>query len=486
VRIDPHLYLFFKNFSQKTLYTISKVVSLSTAQSVLLENDTMTTLNTYELVPIESLKPYSGNPRRHSPKQVRQVAKSIEHFGWINPILVDEDNQVLAGHGRLLAAQHLGLTKVPIIQVTHLSIAEKHAYRLADNKLAENATWDEGLVRVELEILMDSEIDFDMDLTGFNTPEIDMYLTTSEVTDDEGGDSEPLPNPPSPDQTVSRNGDVWLLGEHRLTCGDCRDPAILSALMQGQLAEMAITDPPYNVPIKGHVSGLGVHQHSEFAMASSEMSAEDFTEFLREALSHMASVSNDGSLHYVFMDWRHIEELTAAGSAVYDSLKHLCVWVKSNGGMGSFYRSQHELVFVFKCGKGAHINNIDLGRYGRYRTNVWAYTGCNAFGPDRDKALAMHPTVKPTPMIADAILDASRPSGIVLDVFIGSGTTLIAAEQTRRRCFGIEIDPRYVDVAIQRWRNLTLQPAVHESSGLTFEERTALLSNNTLEANHEQ
>jgi DNA modification methylase len=430
----------------------------------------MTTLNIYDLVETELLKPYPGNPRRHSPKQVLQIAKSIKHFGWISPILIDEHNQVLAGHGRLLAAELLGLPQVPVIHVSHLSDEEKRAYRLADNKLAENSSWDEGLVRVELELLMDAEINLDIDLTGFNTPEIDMYLAIGDATtgDIEGG--EPEPQLPSPDNVISKAGDVWLLGDHRIICGDCRDQGTLSALMQRDVAEMIITDPPYNVAINGHVSGLGKNQHEEFAMASSEMTAEDFTLFLKDSFSQMASVACDGSLHYVFMDWRHIDELKSAGNAVYDELKHLCVWVKTNGGMGSFYRSQHELVFIFKLGKESHINNIDLGRYGRYRTNVWSYAGCNAFGAERDESLAMHPTVKPVPMIADAILDASRPGGIVLDVFLGSGTTVIASEKTKRRCYGVEIDPRYVDVAIKRWQTMTKQLAVHEATGLTFEE----------------
>lgn len=430
----------------------------------------MTKLNHYELCAIEALKPYPGNPRVHSPKQIKQIADSIVEFGWMNPALVDEHDNILAGHGRLLAAKQLDLPQVPVILIKHLSEAEKTAYRLADNKLTENAGWDPGMLKIELEILMDPDIDIDIGLTGFSDPEVDMYLGFGDAVNDHTDGGEALPNPPDADKTVTHAGDVWVLNDHRVICGDCRDPATVDALMTGILARMVISDPPYNLPINGHVSGHGKHQHAEFAMASGEMDPEAFIAFLMACLSQLTQASVSGSLHYIFMDWRHLTELLAAGKSVYDELKNLCVWVKSNGGMGSFYRSQHELVLIFKLGTGAHINNVQLGQYGRYRTNVWAYPGANAFGPDRDAALAMHPTVKPTPMIADAILDASAAEDIVLDGFLGSGTTLIAAELTRRRCYGIEIDPRYVDVSIKRWQTLTHQAAVHSVSGLSFDE----------------
>ena len=232
---------------------------------------------------------------------------------------------------------------------------------------------------------------------------------------------------------------------------------------------MVFTDPPYNVPIDGHVSGLGSVKHREFAMASGEMSETEFTKFLTDVLGNLAKFSADGAIHYVCMDWAHLRELLNAGHAVYDELKNICVWAKTNGGMGSLYRSQHEMVAVFKSGTAPHINNVELGRHGRYRTNVWTYAGMNTFGAERDEALAMHPTVKPVALVEDAVLDCSDRNGVVVDAFLGSGTTLIAAESAGRRCFGLELDPEYVDLIIRRWQKMTGESAVHAESGLSFD-----------------
>lgn len=418
-------------------------------------------------LPIEELAPYTRNARTHTPSQISQVAKSIKAFGFINPILIDEQGTIIAGHARLMAAREIGLKQVPVIRVEHLSEDEKRAYILADNKLAENAGWNEELLRVELDYLSQVDIDIDVDLTGFSIPEIDIYLGQAEENIPE---EPPPPLPSGPENTITQPGDLWLLGPHRILCGDCRDSSIIDTLMNGRDARMVITDPPYNVPVGGHVCGLGKHQHENFAMASGEMSPEEFTAFLSESLGELARCSLDGSLHYVFMDWRHMQELLSAGHHVYDSMPNLCIWNKTNGGMGSLYRSQHELVFVFKKGTASHLNNVELGKHGRYRTNVWTYAGVNSFGKERDKALAMHPTVKPVQMIADAILDASGQGDIVLDGFLGSGTTLLAAEQTHRICHGVEIDPRYVDVALQRWLSVTGIQPVHAELGCTYAE----------------
>jgi len=237
---------------------------------------------------------------------------------------------------------------------------------------------------------------------------------------------------------------------------------------------MIFTDPPYNVPIDGHVSGLGRHQHREFAMASGEMSPDAFTAFLSSSFAHLVAHSKDGAIHYVCMDWRHIRELMAAGDAHYTELKNLCVWAKTNGGMGSLYRSQHELVFVFKAGRAAHINNVALGRYGRNRTNLWSYAGANVFGSARDDALEMHPTVKPVDLVHDAILDCSQRGDLILDPFAGSGTTLVAAHKAGRRGYGVEIDPTYCDVIVQRLEKACGEHAVLAESSQTFAELTAL------------
>ncbi len=425
-----------------------------------------------EYLPTERLTLYSKNARTHTDAQIRQIGNSIKAFGFINPIVVDANNVVVAGHGRLEASRKLGIATVPVIQVGHLTEDQVRAYRLADNKIAENAGWDNDLLKIELSYLIQVEIDIDVELTGFSTPEIDIVLGAAEPRDDEP----PIPTLAPSSETTTQVGDVWQLGPHRLICGDCRESSVIESLMLGLQARLVFTDPPYNVPIDGHARGLGKDRHTDFAMACGEMSADEFTDFLSSSLGSLALASQDGALHYVCMDWRHMNELLSAGRAVYAELINLCIWNKSSGGMGSLYRSKHELVFVFKKGRGSHINNIELGKHGRYRTNVWDYPGVNTFGQGRDEALAIHPTVKPVQMIGDAILDASRRGEIVLDGFAGSGSTLLAAERTGRRFYGIEIDPRYVDVTLKRWVEHTGEQPVHKASGLSYAQRAELPS----------
>ena len=411
-----------------------------------------------QLVPITSLRPSPRNARKHPKKQIRQIAASITEFGFTNPILVDADGGVIAGHGRLEAAQQLGLAEVPVRCLAHLSPAQVRAYVIADNRLAENAGWDHELLRVELEELAD--LDFDLQLTGFDTPALDGFLSPMLADEEE-------PAPLVSDQPpVSRVGDLWDLGAHRLLCGDSTDPASYERLMDGGKAQVVFTDPPYNVPIAGNVSSQG--RHGEFVMASGEMSSEQFTAFLRTIFSQLVAHSVDGSLHFVCMDWRHLGEMHAAQQGTYAELKNLVVWNKANAGMGSLYRSKHELVFVYKAGTAGHINNIELGKHGRNRTNVWNYAGANTPSKGRAQRLEMHPTVKPVSMIADALQDASHRGGLVLDPFGGSGSTLIAAQNTGRRARLIELDPRYVDVIVRRWERLGLGPALVGGSERTF------------------
>jgi len=417
-------------------------------------------------LPPGDLKPYANNPRTHSKKQVRQIADSMKTFGFTNPILIDSGEGVIAGHGRLEAAKLLGVQRVPTIRLDEMTEAQKRAYIIADNKLAENAGWDQELLAIELDYLLEIETEFDISVIGFEPAEIDLVLSGS----DGGSSSDPLDEAPEvPLVPVSSLGDLWLLGKHRLYCGDATDRTAFARLMDGKQAQMVFSDPPYNVPIAGNVSGLGSVKHGEFVMASGEMTVEAFTVFLKSVLGHMADVSVDGAIHYICMDWRHMGELISAGADIYDECKNLCVWAKTNGGMGSLYRSQHELVFVYKAGKAPHINNVELGRHGRNRTNLWSYAGVNSLKKDRGEELAMHPTVKPVAMVEDAIFDCSKRNGIVLDAFSGSGTTLIAAEKTGRIGYGMELDPRYVDVAIKRWSKLTGEDAIHAESGLSFQ-----------------
>jgi DNA modification methylase len=418
-------------------------------------------------VPIAQLRPCAANARTHSPKQIQQIADSIEAFGFVNPVLIGAGNGIVAGHGRVEAAKLLGWERVPVLRITDLTEDQIRAYRIADNRLAELAGWDEEILAIEFQSLQELELDFDLAVTGFVAPEIDI-LIQSAVPEDDAGDEIPPIEIDKP--AITLLGDVWILGDHRIICADARDADTYTQLMGAELAGQIITDPPYNVKIDGNVGGKGAIKHPEFPMASGELSDAEFREFLATVLRLMARFSRDGSLHYVFMDWRHVGDLLAVGAATYGELKNLCVWNKDNGGMGSFYRSKHELIPVFKNGSGAHVNNIELGRHGRNRTNVWDYPGANSMHDGRLEDLRLHPTVKPVALIADAILDASHRGDIILDPFGGSGTAIIAAEQTGRQARLIELDPRYVDVAVWRWQQLSNRPAILEEGGLSFDD----------------
>jgi DNA modification methylase len=421
---------------------------------------------------IDTLRPDPANPRRHSKKQIRQIAESIKVFGFNVPILIDGNDQTIAGHGRLLAACTLGMTDVPTVCLDHLAPAQARAFMIADNKLTENATWDDRLLAQQLKDLSLLGLDFSLEITGFEMGEIDLRIASFEDTpapDDDPADV--LPEPPA-GPSVSKMGDLWLLGRHRLLCGSALDTLAFTALMGGERAPMVFSDPPYNVEIDGHTSGLGAIHHRPFPMASGEMDKAEFTAFLAQSCRNLAAFSAAGSLHYICMDWRHLDELLAAGAEAYGELKNLCVWVKDNAGMGSLYRSQHELVLVFKQRGGAHRNNVQLGQFGRNRSNVWHYPGANSFARcgTEGNLLALHPTVKPVALVADAILDCTERGDIVLDGFLGSGTTMIAAERTGRRCYGVELDPVFVDAATRRWEVLTGGKARHAASGSYFDD----------------
>jgi DNA modification methylase len=416
---------------------------------------------------VRELRPYPNNARTHSKKQVRQIASSIEKFGFCNPVLIDDGKQTIAGHGRLEAAKLLGIDAVPTCRLSHLSDADKRAYILADNKLASKAGWDKELLAIELLGLIDLNVE--VEVTGFDMGEIDIILEEAqEKNGDPSGGEDTEPQYPS-GTAVTQRKDLWVLGGHRLLCGDARDQAAYDSVLEGAKAEFVFTDPPYNVAIDGNVCGLGRIRHRDFAMGCGEMSEADFTAFLQAVFARLAENTVNGSIHQIFMDWRHTWEMLGAGRGVYSELKNLCVWNKSNAGMGSFYRSKHELVFVWKSGTAAHINNFDLGQHGRHRTNVWDYAGASTMRAGRLEELAMHPTVKPVALVADAIKDCSRRGGLVLDPFCGSGTILIAAERTGRKARALEIDPTYVDVAVRRWQAYTGKSAVLVGSGEAFE-----------------
>jgi len=397
--------------------------------------------------PTASLVPDPRNARTHPKKQVEQIAGSIRAFGFTNPILIDGDGRIIAGHGRLLAAKHIGLAAVPAITLPHLSEAQQRALRLADNKIALGAGWDLDILKLELADLAVLDVDLDLSLTGFSSGEIDVVLAGQPDPDDEL-----IPAVPANPRT--KPGDIWVLGDHRVGCGDGRDPAFLRAVVgDGAAIDAAFLDPPYNVKINGHANAKG--RHREFAMASGEMTDAVFVTFLEESLGACAAVSRSGSVHFICMDWRHMNAVETAGDTVYGALLNLCVWNKSNAGMGSLYRSKHELVFVYRVGDAPHFNAVELGKHRRNRTNVWDYASVNSRRGSRRADLDLHPTVKPTAMVADALQDVTRRGDLVLDTFLGSGTTLIAAERTGRRFRGVDIDPAYVDVAIERWSALT-------------------------------
>ena len=417
---------------------------------------------------IKSLRPYPSNARTHSRKQLKQIAASIERFGFTNPVLISDDREIIAGHGRGEAAKLLGWKSVPTIALSHLSETERRAYVLADNKLALNAGWNKEILAIELQAL--SDVNFDVELTGFSLAEIDLVIDEAGEASPDGVDATDdavifASGPP-----VSRQSDLWHLGRHRLLCGDARSAVDFEALMEGDKADLVFTDPPYNVMIDGNVCGLGSVKHREFAFASGEMSKAQFTSFLTDTLGNIGEVMRDDGIAFVCMDWRHMSELIAAGETAFTELKNLVVWNKTNGGMGAFYRSKHELIFVFKQGTAEHTNSFGLGDTGRYRTNVWDYPGISSIGASRSDELAMHPTVKPVALIANAIRDCSKRGEIVLDAFGGSGSTLIAAEKTGRSARLIEYDPLYCDTILRRWETYTGKRATLTVTGQSFED----------------
>lgn len=423
-----------------------------------------------EVRPLAQLHSNPRNARTHGDKQIAQLAASIRTFGFLNPILIDEQGMVLAGHGRLAAARRIGLETVPVLPVKHLTPAHKRALVIADNRLAELAGWDRNLLGIELAEINALELDFDIEITGFDTVEIDRLQ--HDLTAPAPDPADDVPAVDAVSEPVTRAGDLWHLGRHRVICGSALERETYARLLDGHRAQMVFTDPPFNLPINGHVSGKGRRRHPEFAMASGEMSEAEFTDFLTDAGTLMARHSRNGAIQFICMDWRHQGELLRASAAVYGKPKNLCVWVKNNAGMGSFYRSRHELVFVFKVGSAPHINNFGLGERGRYRSNVWEYPGVASFGADRDAALDMHPTVKPVALVADAIRDCSKRGGLVLDPFGGSGTTLIAAERTGRAARLAELDLRYVDVILRRWEAFTGESARLAETGESFADVT--------------
>ncbi len=412
------------------------------------------------LVAITSCKPLGQETRKHPPAQIRKLAASLDRFGFVLPILIDPQGRVVAGWGLVLAARELGLNEVPAVSLTDLSDAELRMLRLALNRIADDGAWDQQALALEFSEILDLAPQTDLEISGFELGEIDLLLGGSGL---EGEDA--LPPLDAKATPVTRPGDLWLLGEHQLLCGDALRAESYARLVGTEKAQMMFADPPYNLPIKGHVAGLEAVKHTDLAVVSGEFSPSEYQTFLRTALGHAASHSINGAIHYVCMDWRRQRELMAAGDEVYSELMNLCVWNKRNAEMSSLYRSKHEFVFVFKVGKGAHINHVALGRRGRHRSDVWDYEN-SLNGSAKSK---LPPTVKPVAMVADAIRDCSNRGGLIIDPFGGFGTTQIAAERTGRRARVIELNPIFVDASIERWQRLTGGTALHAEAGRPFQ-----------------
>lgn len=418
------------------------------------------------VVPIDELRAYPNQTRHHSRSQRAKLKRLIDRFGQIVPVIIDPSRAIIDGHLLWETMKEAGLKTIAVITVEGRTDPELRALRLALNRLPQDSRWNNDALKVEVTELL--ALSFEMELTGFDTAEIDAIMELdiphANIEEDESG------IPPVANVAVSKPGDLWKLGNHRVLCGDALQSADLDTLMGSATAQMVLSDPPYNVKIDGFVSGLGAVKHREFAQAVGEMTPAQFTNFLATAISNVASHLPDGGLLYLFIDWRHLTELIEAGRSNGLELLNLCVWAKTNGGLGSLYRSQHELIPIFKKGTAPHANNVELGKHGRSRSNVWTYRGMNSFSAERDDLLKIHPTVKPVALIADAMRDVTMRGDRVLDSFLGSGSTLIAAEETGRICHGVELDPLYVDVAIKRWQNLTGRDAVHAQSGVPFDE----------------
>tara|TARA_B110001454_G_scaffold219000_1_gene249232 strand:- start:2833 stop:4242 length:1410 start_codon:yes stop_codon:yes gene_type:complete len=421
-----------------------------------------------DYLPLGALKLPARQVRQHTEHQIGLIAENMKTFGQVKPIVIDSNDVIVSGVGVYQALVSLGWAKAQVVRAEHLSPELLCAYAIADNKLAELSVFDKTAVA---DIFRELEsIDFDLTLTGFEPFEIDNIF--AEVAEEGAAEVEEVPE--APVEPVSELGDLWLLGDHKLLCGNALERESYVQLMGEERATMIVTDSPYDVKIRGNVSGLGRVKHDDFIMGSGELGREKFTDFLKTSFTHMVEFSVNGSIHFACMDWRHIYEMTVAGEACYFELKNMLVWNKGSGSMGTFYRSQHELIFVWKNGTAPHINNFGLGGKGRRtRTNVITMPGASSFSRTREDDLAAHSTVKPTRLFADLILDVSRRGDIVLDPYCGSGTTLLAAQRTGRKARCIELDPKYVDVAIERWQRATGGTAIHLASGQSFAERTA-------------
>jgi hypothetical protein len=436
----------------------------------------------WQSLPIAQIKPYPAHARVHNKRQIEKLKKLIRHFGQVIPIVIDREGVIVDGHAVWQAMRELGSGEIAAIVVSNRTDPEIKALRLALNRIPGDAAWENERLRVELEQLV--KLSFDLELTGFDAVEVDHLFEVDVPKLNVAEDGEQIPGPRKP--AITGVGDIWTCGRHKIGCGDARKQEFVDKVCGGLAPSMCFVDPPYNLPIAGFVSGKGRVRHQNFIHGVGELTGDQFTTFLAESLAVLQRSASDGAMIFACMDWRHVYEILGAGRQCGLALINLCVWAKTNAGMGSLYRSQHELVCVFKVGTTQHTNNVELGRHGRNRSNLWTYRGLNSFGDDRDKLLASHPTVKPVLMIADAIRDVTRRGEIVLDTFMGSGSTIMAAEETGRVGVAVDLDPLYVDVAIRRWQSRTRRDALHAETGEPFDERAKRLAAQSKEDQHGQ
>lgn len=415
-----------------------------------------------EYLPIAALRPADRRVRKATASQVARVELSLSQFGICAPILIDSDAHIVHGHLVWEAARRLKLDAVPVVRIDHLNATERRALAIALNRLGETGEWDVDALKLEFAELI--ELDEEVVSTGFELAEIDALLIEGEPDETEDDDLPPLPL-----SAVSQLGDIWVIGDHRLVQGDARDREVYERLIaDGEGVRLTLTDVPFNVPIRGHCTGQA--HHREFAVAHGELSREEFAAFNTEWMQLASSVLVEGGLLATFIDWRSVELILSAGRETGLDLLNIVVWAKSNAGQGSLWRSGHEMLPVFKKGSAPHCNRVELGRWGRYRSNVWTYPGASSLGSDAREGLATHPSVKPRAMIEDALLDVTDRGDVVCDCFLGSGTMLLAAEATGRRCRAIEIDGTYCDLAIDRWQQMTGREATLEETGETHAE----------------
>ena len=431
----------------------------------------------WQTAAIDAIKPYPGHARTHNKRQKQKLQKLIRHYGQVAPIIVDGNSVIIDGHAVWETMKCLGHDEIAVVVVANRTDSEIKALRLALNRIASDAAWDNELLRAEFEQFV--SIGFDLDLTAFDAVEIDTLLEVDVPKLNVAEDAEEIPAPQQ--LAISAVGDVWLCGRHRIGCGDACSQSLVDRVLEGKSANACFVDPPYNVPIAGFVSGKGQVQHREFVEGAGELNSEQFSRLLKQSLSVLKQSSCPSALIYACVDWRHLYELFDAGRENGLDLINLCVWAKTNAGMGSLYRSEHELICVFKAGAAKHLNNVELGRHGRNRSNLWTYRGMNSFGAGRDELLSTHPTVKPVLLIADAIRDVTKRGDVVLDTFLGSGSTIMAAEETGRVGVGIDLDPLYVDVAVRRWQSQTRRDAVHAETGELFDDRAKRLASSERE-----